>query len=60
MSKVFTMRRVATGVIVGSAMLADCTDPKSLYQWGGCQPQVHQYFKDEAREAQVAEPERGL
>ena len=60
MSKVFAMWRVAAGVAVGSAGLAGSSAPKPLYQWEGYQPQVYQYFKGEAKEAQVAELERGL
>ncbi|AQW29839.1 DUF4810 domain-containing protein [Ralstonia syzygii subsp. celebesensis] len=60
MSKLFAMSRVAAGVAVGSALLAGCAGPKSLYQWEGYQPQVYEYFKGESKEAQVAELERGL
>lgn len=60
MSKVFAMWRVAAGAAVGSAMLAGFAGPKPLYQWEGYQPQVYQYFKGEAKEAQVTELERGL
>ncbi|WP_197362716.1 DUF4810 domain-containing protein, partial [Ralstonia pseudosolanacearum] len=60
MSKLFALSRVAAGVAVGSALLAGCAGPKTLYQWEGYEPQVYQYFKGESKEAQVAELERGL
>ncbi|MDR1350547.1 MAG: DUF4810 domain-containing protein [Zoogloeaceae bacterium] len=43
------------------ALSAGCqTAPKTLYQWEGYQTQVYQYFRGEAKEAQVEALERGL
>jgi hypothetical protein len=43
------------------AFLAGCqTAPKTIYQWEGYQTQVYEYFKGEAKEAQVEALEQGL
>jgi hypothetical protein len=60
MSKSFASWRMAAGVAVGCAVLAGCASQKPLYQWEDYQSQVHDYFKGEAKEEQIAELEKGL
>jgi hypothetical protein len=36
------------------------TAPKTMYQWGGYQPQVYQHFKGESPEQQIAAMEKDL
>lgn len=48
-------------MLMAIATLAGCQSaPKPLYQWESYQPQVYEYFKGEAKEAQVAKLEEGL
>lgn len=47
-------------MVLASLTLGGCAQQKTLYQWEGYQPQVHQYFKGEATEAQVRELEADL
>lgn len=55
------MPRLAAALAVASMMLAGCAVPsKPLYQWEGYQTQVYKYFKQESKEAQVTELERGI
>ncbi len=49
-----------SAALLGSLMVAGCSGPKTLYQWEGYQTQVNQYFKGEAREAQVEALEADL
>lgn len=60
MGKTFVSWRVMATALMGSALLAGCTGPKTLYQWEGYQPQVYQYFKGESKEAQVEALEADL
>jgi hypothetical protein len=62
MRRLFAGRRVVwVGAIVAGAMLAGCASrPSAQYQWEGYQPQVYEYFKGGAKEAQIAELEKGL
>lgn len=43
-----------------SLWLSGCAQPKTLYQWGGYEPEVYEYFKGESKEAQVAKLEEDL
>lgn len=52
-------RMLAAG-LMGTVLLSGCAGPQTLYQWEGYQPQVHQYFTEESREAQVEALERDL
>jgi hypothetical protein len=57
------MNKLNAGWLAATAslLLAGCVSgPKPLYQWESYQPQVYEYFKGGATEAQVAELERGL
>lgn len=55
------MPRLAAALAIVSGMLAGCAAPsKPLYQWEGYQSQVYKYFKNESKEAQAAELERGI
>ncbi|QTD30957.1 DUF4810 domain-containing protein [Pseudomonas fluorescens] len=47
--------------LAGSALLAGCSSPQTLYQWEGYQPQVYEYFKSETpKEAQAEALEADL
>lgn len=54
--------RVNPSLLTALALLAlgGCAQQKTLYQWEGYQPQIHQYFKGENAEAQVRELEADL
>ncbi|MCD5993992.1 DUF4810 domain-containing protein [Pseudomonas sp. CDFA 602] len=55
-----SLRWIAT-TVVASALITGCAQPpKTLYQWGSYQPEVYEYFKGEAKEAQVAKLEEDL
>ncbi|MES2262966.1 MAG: DUF4810 domain-containing protein [Pseudomonadota bacterium] len=44
-----------------AVVLTGChTAPKSIYQWGGYQPQVYQHFKGESPDQQIAVLEKDL
>ncbi|WP_183142196.1 DUF4810 domain-containing protein [Pseudomonas cichorii] len=52
--------RMIAMMLVASAGVAGCAQPKTLYQWGSYQPEVYEYFKGEAKEEQVAKLEEDL
>lgn len=52
-------RRLAA-VLPGALLLSGCAGPQTLYQWEGYQAQVHQYFTEQSREAQVEALEKDL
>lgn len=61
MKKKFAEQHALTLAVLGSALLTGCGTPsKTLYQWEGYQPQVYEYFKNQAREEQIAKLEQGL
>ncbi len=50
-----------TLAIVGTVFLSGCqTAPKTMYQWGGYQPQVYQHFKGGSPEQQIIVLEKDL
>ncbi|MFC3942553.1 MULTISPECIES: DUF4810 domain-containing protein [Pseudomonas] len=54
------MRFIAV-VAISGAVLAGCNHrPTTLYDWEGYEPQVHQYFEGQAKEAQVQALEADL
>lgn len=60
MNRTLKAGRLALVILIGSVVLLGCSNRQSLYQWEEYQPQVHQYFKGESREAQVEVLERDL
>lgn len=47
--------------LAGAMLLTGCAAPqKTLYQWGGYQPQVYQYLKGESPDQQIAAMEKDL
>ncbi|PRC91715.1 DUF4810 domain-containing protein [Solimicrobium silvestre] len=54
-------KKIVITLAAASVLLSGChTQPKTLYQWEGYQPQVYQYFKGESPEQQIAILEKGL
>jgi hypothetical protein len=52
-------QHVTVGLLVVLAVTG-CAEQKTLYQWEGYQPQVNNYFKGEAKEAQITALEGDL
>ncbi len=48
--------------VLGSALLAGCATPKTLYQWERYQPQVYEYFNGQGKgpDAQILALEEDL
>jgi len=47
--------------LVGCAALTGCaSQPKTMYQWDGYQPQVYEYLKGASPEQQIAAMEKNL
>ena len=58
-----TMMKKGTALLAlfAFAALTGCaTQPKTLYQWEGYQPQVYEYLKGESPEQQIAAMEKDL
>lgn len=54
------MIRPLWATLAVSCILSGCATTKSLYQWGDYQPQVYNYLRGEAPEAQIETLERDL
>jgi hypothetical protein len=53
--------KAAALALLASFALTGCqTAPKTIYQWGGYQPQVYQHFKGESPDQQIAVLEKDL
>lgn len=53
--------KMAAALLAATAVLSGCkTAPKTMYQWGGYQPQVYQHFKGESPDQQIAVLEKDL
>jgi len=54
-------RKTALLALLGCAALTGCaTQPKTMYQWDGYQPQVYEYLKGASPEQQIAAMEKNL
>lgn len=51
---------VAAAIAAGMVLSACHTAPKTMYQWGGYEPQVYQHFKGESPDQQIAVLEKDL
>jgi hypothetical protein len=54
------IKAAALALLAGFALTGCHTAPKTMYQWGGYQPQVYQHFKGESPDQQIAVLEKDL
>lgn len=51
---------IALSVLIGATLAGCAAPPKTLYQWERYQPQVYEYFKGQAPDAQISALEEDL
>jgi hypothetical protein len=54
------IKAVALSLLASFALTGCQSAPKTIYQWGGYQPQVYQHFKGESPDQQIAALQKDL